>query len=168
MKLVWRITLLAALAAALVVASAAQQSKKTGVLDNAEVKQLVPASYFFDDQVAPVQVRNSMAVRLPSGKLVLAGFVDNSGYSSNVAQKYQGFFVTTTKITLEGKELVPGQYGFGFTDDGKFRVMDVGGEDVLLVPCHEDANLKHPVPLKATEEAGSYRFYAGKKYVSFK
>jgi hypothetical protein len=150
------------------VAFAAAQQKKTGVLDPSEVKQLVPATYFFDDQVAPVQMRNAVAIRTQDSRIVAAGLVDNSGYSSDVQQKYQGFLVTSKKITIEGRTLAPGEYGFGFTKDGKFRVLDTGAGDVFSVAFHTDEDLKRPVPLKATGTGPEFRLYNGKKYVTLK
>jgi hypothetical protein len=143
------------------------KEKKAGVVPAAELKQVIPSSYFFAGQSAPVQLRNSVAIRTADGHLVLAGLVDTSGYSSDVQQKYQGFFITEAKLDIEGKEIGPGQYGFGFAD-GKFRIMDVANNDLLETPFHQDDQLKRPVPLKAAEAEGAYRLYAGKKYVRLK
>ena len=148
--------------------SAAQQTKKIGVLDAEELQKVVPTSYFFDDQVAPVQMRNAVAIRTQDGKVVAAGLVDTSGYSTAVAQKYQGFLITSKKISIEGQSLAPGQYGFGFTNDGKFRVMDAGTNDIFLVTSHLDDKLQRAVPLKAVASGTDFRLYAGKKYVTLK
>ena len=91
--------------------------------------------------------------------------VDTSGYASDIAQKYQGFLITEVKLKIEGSELPPGEYGFGFTGD-KLIVTDVGANDVLSVSSKMDDNLKRPVPLKVVEDGGAYRLYAGKKYVT--
>jgi hypothetical protein len=165
MKQSLRTVVVACLFVLLTLSSIAQQAKKAGILESAELKQVVPTNYFFDGQIAPVQLRNSVAIRVAEGKMVLAGLVDNSGYSSDVAQKYQGFLITTMKLNVQDKSLVPGQYGFGFTKDGKFLVQDVAGNDILTVTFQTDENLKRPVPLQATEDNGNYRLYAGKKYV---
>jgi len=91
--------------------------------------------------------------------------VDTSGYASNVAQKYQGFFITEVKVKIEGSELVPGEYGFGFTGD-KFVVTDAGANDVLSAAFKTDDGLKRPVPLKIGQDGKAYRLYAGRKYVA--
>jgi hypothetical protein len=162
-----RIVTIAGMGLLLMLSAQGQQSKKTGILEGSDLKQVAPTTYFFDGQVAPVQLRNCAAVRSQDGKVIEAGLVDSSGYSSGIAAKYQGFLITEQKITIEGSSLPVGQYGFGFAE-GKFRVMDVGGNDVFLVGDHQDENLKRPVPLKITEENGGYRLYAGKKYVTIK
>jgi len=163
MKSFVRKTAIAGLMSLLVLAAAAQ-SKKTGVVEASDMKQIVPTNYYYDGQVAPVQFRNAAAVRLDGGKIVQAGLVDNSGYSSDIAAKYQGYFITEQKIKIGGSELAPGQYGFGFSG-GKFRIMDVGGNDVLQADQQMDESLKRPVPLKITADGSNYRLYAGKKYV---
>jgi hypothetical protein len=90
--------------------------------------------------------------------------VDTSGYSTGIQQKYQGFFITEAKIHIEGTEVVPGEYGFGFMND-RFILTNVAADNVLNVPSKMDDQLKRPVPLKVTDENGGYRLYAGKKYV---
>jgi hypothetical protein len=139
-----------------------------GVLGAEDLKRVVPASYFFRGQSAAVQLRNAAGIRASDGKLVLVGLVDTSGYSSDVAEKYQGFLITEVKLSLEGSELPPGQYGFGFSKQDKFTVMDVGNNDLLSIPSHLDQNLQRAVPLKIVADQGSYRLYAGKKWISLK
>ena len=151
---------------AIVVACAwAQESKPAGVVASADLKTLVPAAYFYRGQTATVQMRNSGAIRTKDKKYVMAALVDTAGYASDVAQKYQGLFITEVKIKIEGSELAPGEYGFGFMGD-KFIVSDVGANDVLSVASKVDSDLKRPVPLKIVGEGGAYRLYNGKKYVT--
>ena len=145
----------------------AQQSKPAGVLPSDDLKTIVPTSFFYRGQSGSVQLRNSAGIRNKAQKYVLTGLVDTSGYASDVAQKYQGFFITEVKVTVEGSELPPGEYGFGFTGD-KFTVTDAGANDVLSVSSKADKDLKRPVPLKIVGEGGTYRLYAGRKYVTLK
>jgi hypothetical protein len=142
--------------------------QKSGVLSAEEVRKAVPAVYFFRGQSASVQLRNSGGFSVPQGKLVLAGLVDTSGYASDVQAKYQGFLITEVKLNIAGTELRPGEYGFGFSQDGKFLVMDVGANDLFSVASQLDEKLAHPVPLKIVEDGSAYRLYAGRKWVSMK
>jgi len=144
------------------------QQAKPGALSADEIKQVVPATYFFRGQSAPVQLRNSGGFRGHDGKLVLAGLVDTSGYASDVQAKYQGFLITEVKLNIEGSDLAPGEYGFGFSKKGNFLIMDVGANDLFSVSAHVDNELRRPTPLKIAEEAGGYRLYEGKAWVSLK
>jgi hypothetical protein len=154
-------------AVALTTLASAQQASKH-ILSSDEVKKATPAEYFFRGQKAPVQLRNAVGLQLADGKMVLAALVDASGYSTAIQQKYQGMLITETKLNIGGSDLPPGQYGFGFTADGKFIVMDVANNDALSVASQADATLQHAVPLKLVEDGAGYKLYAGKKWVAVK
>jgi hypothetical protein len=100
--------------------------------------------------------------------MMLAALVDASGYSTAIQQKYQGLLIAESKLTIGGSTLPPGEYGFGFTANGKFMVMDVGNNDVLSASYETDQNLPRPVPLKLVEHGAGYKLYAGKKWVTIK
>ncbi len=141
---------------------------KPGLLSADDIRKVVPATYFFRGQSAPVQLRNSAGFSGADGKLVLAGLVDASGYASDVQAKYQGFLITEVKLSIQGTELQPGAYGFGFSRDGKFTVMDVGANDLFSVAGKIDDKLARPVPLKIVPDGDTYRLYGGRKWVSLK
>lgn len=149
------------------VAAVAQQASKH-VLSRDELNKLTPAEFFFRGQKAPVQLRNAVGFQLADSKMTLAALVDASGYSTAIQQKYQGMLITESKLNIGGSELVPGQYGFGFSADGKFVVMDVANNDVLSTGSQTDQEMKRPVPLKLIEDGDGYKLYAGRKWVSIK
>ena len=169
MKKVMHFALIAVLAALPISHVCAQDGAKPsalkpGLLSATEVRGISPPSYYYAGHTATVQMRNTVGIRTQDGKNILAGMVDTSGYSTGIQQKYQGFFITEAKIHIEGTEVAPGEYGFGFMND-RFILTNVAADDLLNVASKVDDQLKRPVPLKATEEDGGYRFYAGKKYV---
>jgi hypothetical protein len=152
--------------------SGAGKEKKTvstpGILTTQELKQLVPPTVFFQGQTAPVQLRNSGGVRGRNGRLMLVAMVDSSGYSTGVAQKYQAYLLTEGSLAFQGKVLAPGAYGVGFLDNNTFNVMDLGANDIAVVPTQTDAALRRAVPLKiVTAGEDSFRLYFGKHYVEF-
>jgi hypothetical protein len=155
-KMMWLVVL-----AALVAQAGAQ------ILTGDQVKKVAPTSYFFAGQSAAVQVRNTAGLKNAAGKVVLAGLVDTSGYSTAIAEKYQGFLIIETKLSFDGATLDPGEYGFGFKD-GKFIVMNVASTDLFSIPSQTDDQTKHPVPLKFEKVDAGYRLYAGRKYVVVK
>ncbi|MGB8011785.1 MAG: hypothetical protein WCF68_09240 [Terriglobales bacterium] len=137
------------------------------VLTADQVKKIAPSSFFFAGQSASVQLRNTAGLKNSAGKVVLAGLVDTSGYSTAIAEKYQGFLITETKLSFGGTALEVGAYGFGFKE-GKFTVMNMAGTDVFSIASQNDDQLKHPVPLKLEQDGATYRLYAGRKYVVLK
>jgi len=151
----------------MIVAALACGQLAAQVLGADALKKAVPGSFFFAGQSAPVQMRNSTGLKNAAGKLVLAGLVDASGYSTSIQEKYQGFLITETKLSFDGATLDPGAYGFGFKD-GKFIVMNVASTDLLTVASQNDEQMRRPVPLKMEKDGEGYRLYAGRKYVVVK
>src|SRR5438445_2259445 len=148
--------------------SALAQQGAPHLLSADELRKVVPSEFFYRGQKAPTQARNSVGLQLANGKMTLAALVDASGYSTAIQQKYQGLLITETKLSIGGSELKPGQYGFGFTADGKVVVMDVANNDVLSTSSQTDQALQHAVPLKLVEDGGGYKLYLGKKWVAVK
>lgn len=140
------------------------------VLKPADISgKLFPEHVFFRGQLASVQMRNTGGVRFTDDLLVLAGLVDNSGYSTSIREKYQGYLITEVPLDLGGQHLAPGAYGFGFLDNNKFTLMDLASNDLLTVASVRDAEIKHPTPLQvlAGSETGKYRLYKGREFVEF-
>jgi hypothetical protein len=138
------------------------------VLKPADVQKLLPASVYYKGQSAPSQLRNSGGVKFADGSYVLSTLVDNSGYASDVAAKYQAYFVTELPLKVGGESLPAGVYGVGFIGGDKMVVTDVGGHDVLTVSSATDQELKRPMPMQVTADAGGgFRLYAGRRYVKF-
>ena len=162
-----RWALLGALSLVLLSSAVAQQASKH-VLSSEELKKAVPAEFYFAGQKATVQLRNASGFQLADGKMALVALVDASGYSTAIQQKYQGMLITEVKLNIGGSDLGPGQYGFGFTAEGKFVVMDVANTDVLTTAFQTDQELKRPVPLKLVEDGAGYKLYAGRKWVGLK
>lgn len=135
------------------------------ILEGDELSRVVPASFYFEGQSAPTQMRNAAAVQFGPNRFAMAGFVDTSGYSSEVQAKYQGFIITDSPIVIGGARLATGAYGFGFTKDGRLNVMDVGGRQLLSVRTRRDAGLQRPRPLMMTAVPRGVRLYAGRDFV---
>jgi hypothetical protein len=130
---------------------------------------LFPTTVFFRGQTATSQMDNSGGVRYADGLMVLAALVDNSGYSSQIRVKYQAYLIAEVPIQIGGETLNPGAYGFGFLDDNKFVVMDIGAQEVLHATSTRDADMHRPMPLQfvATPDASTYRLYHGRDYIEF-
>jgi hypothetical protein len=152
---------------ALLLTTGLAQKAAQHLLNGDELKAVVPSEFFFRGQKAPTQLRNSTGFQTAGGNVTFAGLVDTAGYSTAVAQKYQGMLITESKLNIGGSELAPGAYGFGFTAD-KFVVMNVANDDQINVPYQTDADLKRPMPLKMVEDGAGYKLYAGRKWVAVK
>jgi len=135
------------------------------LLVGSELNRIMPPGFYFQGLSAPTQMRNSAAVRFGTKRFVLAGLVDTTGYAAEIRAKYEGFFITDSPIKIQGSELAPGAYGFGFADDGKLTLLDLTAKEVLSVSATNDNALKRPRPLMMTTSPEGVRFYSGKNYV---
>jgi hypothetical protein len=140
------------------------------ILHPADLANILPAAVFFRGQTATLQARNSGGVRWPGDFFTFAAVVDTSGYSSNIQEKYQIYLITEVPLLFAGKQqLAAGAYGVGFEAGGGFIVMDLGGQDLFTMEYVRDSVLKRPTPLAVTAgpEAGTFRLYAGRNYITF-
>ena len=164
MKIRYSIATLIAITMLAFPAIASAQDSAT-ILQGAELNKVVPPGFYFQGLSAPTQMRNSAVVRFGRDRYVIAGLVDTSGYAADIRAKYQGFLITDSTVKINGSELAPGAYGFGFSDDGKLNVLDLTTKTVLSVSSSKDTVLKRPRPLAMTKGADGVRLYSGKDYV---
>jgi hypothetical protein len=150
--------------ALLVTATVSAQQPSVKVLIGAELMRVVPTGFYFAGQSAPTQMRNASAARLGEQRLIIPGMVDTSGYSSEIRAKYEGFLITDSRIEIGGRELNTGAYGFGFSDDGKLNIFDIGGNRVFSVPAQNDKDLRRPRPLMLVNAADGLRLYSGRSF----
>lgn len=152
------------------IALAAPAEGKEIVLKPADMTpKLFPETVFFRGQSAPVQMRNTGGIHFADDVYMLAGMVDNSGYSSGIRQKYQAYLLTEVSLQIGGQTVKPGAYGFGFLEGGKFVILDLGANELFQIASQRDAEIKRPTPFQivAAHEAGKYRLYMGREFVEF-
>jgi hypothetical protein len=138
------------------------------VLKPSDTQKLLPASVYYKAQSAPTQLRNSTGIKFADGYYVLSTLVDTSGYSSDVAAKYQAYFIAEVPLKFGSETMPAGIYGVGFVPGDKFVVTDVGAHDVFTVGSQTDEAIKRPTPLQImADPSGGFRLYAGRKFVKF-
>ncbi len=140
----------------------------TGILSPEATEKLLPSSILFKGQLAPVQARNSGAMRLPNGAMIVASLVDSSGYSSGVRERFQFFLYTEVPLQLSADKTLPaGFYGAGFLANNTMTVLDVASHDLLSLPTLSDPNLHRPRPLQLLHDsaADEDRLYLGRSYI---
>ena len=135
------------------------------ILAGEDLNKVVPAGFYYEGLAAPTQTRNAAAVRFGAKRYVIAALVDTSGYATSVREKYEGFFITDSKISVGRAEVAPGAYGFGFTADNKMNIFDVGGNQMHTVVATRDAELKAPRPVQIVKSGNEIRLYRGRNYV---
>ncbi len=142
----------------------AQEKSAPEILTQTAASKIVPTSFYFAGQSAPTQMRNSAVARIGKDRFVIAGLVDTSGYSTEISGKYEGFLITDSPISIDGKILEIGAYGFGFSADGKLHIFDLSSKEIMSVATTSDKDMKRPRPLMMSVAADGVRFYKGKNY----
>src|SRR5260370_26270094 len=100
--------------------SALPRPDKDTVLKASDIKpKLFPESVFFRGQTSPAQMRNTGGIHFSDDLYVLAGLVDNSGYSTGIREKYQAYLITAVTLQLGTHTLQPGAPGAGFIEGGE-------------------------------------------------
>lgn len=141
-------------------------TKTTGLLPATELNRLLPPSVFFSGQSAPLQLRNSAAFRTGNGRLLWAGLVDTSGYSTGVREKYQFYLVTEIPLTAGTLHIQPGVYGGGFLTDDSFVLLNIAGDEIGRTTVRDDKELRRPRPLQMIMNGSDLRLYLGRQYTT--
>lgn len=118
----------------------------------------VPKDFYLEGNAIPVEKRNTVLLKTPSGARVLVGLIDTSGYSSQIQQKYIGMLIAEAPLAAcSGVDLPVGSYGFGLQKPasggqgtGEFLVYDQAGKQLGSCPAEADQRLKQPRPLQVT------------------
>ena len=135
------------------------------LLTAAQVEGLLPPTVFFRGKSASVQMRNAAGARFGTDSYLLAALVDTSGYASSVQETYQAYLITERALTIGGKAVAPGAYGFGMVN-GRFLLMDIGGHTLLEAATTSDAVIPRPRPLLLTKSGDGLRLYLGRNWIA--
>jgi hypothetical protein len=140
-------------------------AQEPALLTTEELAKVVPNNFYFEGQLGPTQMRNAAAVRFQEKRHLVAALVDTSGYASSIRSKYEGFLIMDAPVVVGGTALKVGAYGFGFTDDLKLNILDLGGNTIHTLAVKKDAEAKSPKPLNIVKAGAEYRLYRGRNYV---
>lgn len=135
----------------------------------------VPADIYLEGNRIPVEKRNAVLLKTPSGARVVIALIDTTGYSSQIQQKYIGMLITETNLPVCGNSLSVGSYGFGLqrppsasNADAHFRIYNQAGQAVGECNAKKDDSLKQPRPLAVATAHGAATLYLGKYGIEIK
>lgn len=135
----------------------------------------LPKDFYLEGNAIPTAKRNAVMVHLPSGQRALFSLIDTSGYSADIIAKYIGMIITEGDVSVCGKKVGVGSYGFGWSrpgtgvdGPGKFLLYDQAGTKVTECSTPRDANLKQPRPLQIVVSEAAAKLYYGRHYVELK
>ncbi len=146
-------------------AFAQEKNRPEVITDKDQLKAIVPASFYFAGLSGGTQMRNSAVGKFGEKRLIVAGLVDVSGYSTEISGVYEGFFITDSPVKFGEKELEIGAYGIGFAKSGQVNLFDLSGKKILSTDTTKDEEIRRPRPLMMLRENDSIRLYKGRDYV---
>ncbi len=136
----------------------------------------LPGQFYLEGNAIPTEKRNAALLTTPSGHRFLTALLDTSGYSSQVQSKYMGMMINEGPLTICGKSLGVGSFGFGMKRpaessdaDATFFLYDQAGKEVSQCSVKKDSELKRPVPLQiALKGEKTALLYLGRYTVEIK
>jgi len=136
----------------------------------------LPKDFYLEGNAIPTQKRNAAMVHLPSGARAIFALIDTTGYSADIIAKYIGMIITEGDVSICGKKVTVGSYGFGWArpgtgedKPGTFSLYNQAGAKLAECSTPRDASLKQPTPLKVVVNAdGSARLYYGRHALDLK
>jgi len=164
-------TLLFALAALVALPNNARAQGSFEPVTGKAFDSAMPKDFYLEGNAIPTEKRNAAMVKTPGGARVIFALLDTTGYSSQIKQKYIGMVITEGKVSVCGKSLGVGSYGFGLdrpapksNDDAKFHLYDQAGSEVTSCAAPVDSAMKMAKPLQvsaagvgASLELGRYK-----------
>lgn len=121
----------------------------------------MPKDFYLEGNAIPTEKRNAALLKTPAGERLLFGLLDTTGYSSQIKQKYIGMVINEGKISVCGKSVGVGSYGFGLDrpapnskDDAKFHLYNQAGGEVASCAAPVDSTLKTAKPLQVSASKG--------------
>ncbi len=137
--------------------------------------QSIVTNFYLEGQAIPAQKRNAVLIKTPAGARVLVALLDTSGYGTDITQKYNGLLITEGTLTIGGKALQPGSYGFGMTPMNPtgpptgskiFRLYDQAGHKLIETKATRDEVLSRAKPIQVVTKKGKpARLYVGRDWV---
>jgi hypothetical protein len=131
-----------------------------------QLEHLVPQTYFFAGQTATTQLRNAGAIKFSDGRYLMLALVDVSGYSTGIAQKYQGLLITQVPLKVNDKTIPPGYYGFGSPTADHFGILDVNANEIAGGKIEPSTGTERPIPLRVTSSASTVTISLGRRSFS--
>lgn len=145
--------------------SPALHAQQPVVLDPDAVGKLTPANFYFEGQLGPTQMRNAAGIQFGRNRHLIAALVDTSGYATNVREKYEGFLISDEPVIVGTARLSSGAYGFGFTENQKMNIFDIGGKLLHSIDTVKDDKTQSPRPLTIIRSGNDLRLYRGRSFV---
>lgn len=170
-RLISRGCLLVAVLSAAIVTGLAQG--RFEIVTGKSFTAAVPRDFYVEGKAIPVEKLNAVLVETPGGARVLFALIATAGFASGIQQKYSGMLISEGHVSICGKDVAVGSYGFGIrrtrtsrSRQARFFLYNQGGHAVKECGMEKDSRIREPKPLQIViESPRSARFYLGRDWV---
>lgn len=148
------------------------------VLSGKAFDQAVVTNFYLEGQAIPAQKRNMVLIKNPAGARALFALLDTSGYGADITRKYNGLLITEGMLSVGGKTIQPGSYGFGLnlinpagppTGSKMFTLYNQAGQKVLEYKAFRDELMGRPKPIQIqVRKDNTARLYVGRDWIELK
>jgi hypothetical protein len=143
------------------------------VLGGRVLRYAVPHDFYLEGKAFPVERRNSVLIKTPSGARTLVALIVTSGWVSQAPHKFLGMLITEGPLSVCGNRLGVGSYGFGLhrqaaisTRHARFVLYNQAGQEVGQCEVPKDLRLKEPRPLRVVVDTPhAARLYLGRYWI---
>jgi hypothetical protein len=135
-----------------------------------KLRDAIPRDFYLEGSALPVEKRNAVLIKTPSGTRVLLALLVTSGWASQLPHKYSGMLISEGPLSVCGHPLMVGSYGFGLQRqafesirDAEFILYNQAGQKIWECLAKKDLRLTEPRPLQAVlDTPHSARVYLGR------
>ncbi len=148
------------------------------VLSGKAFDQAAVTNFYLEGQAIPAQKRNMVLIKNPAGARALIALLDTSGYGADITRKYNGLLITEGTLSIGGKTIQPGSYGFGLnlinpsgppTGSKMFNLYNQAGQKVMEYKAVRDELIPRPKPIQVQVRKDNIaRLYVGRDWVELK
>lgn len=168
MRSILRICLLVA-ALGLMTALGAAQGGRFKIITGKLLHAAVPRDFYLEGNAIPVEKWNAVLIKTPAGTRALFALIATAGFASEIQQKYSGMLISEGHLSMCGKEISVGSYGFSVHrpntvgPQAQFSLYNEAGKRMMECDMEKDSRLREPRPLQVVIESyHSARLYLGR------
>lgn len=147
--------------------------RQFAVITGKPLNESIPRDFYLEGNAIPVEKRNAVLIKTPAGARALFALIVTAGFASRTQQKYSGMLISEGHLSVCGKDVGVGSYGFGIRpphgpgeQHSQFVLYNQAGSRVINCPMEKDLNMREPRPLQvvigSTESA---KLYLGRYWV---
>lgn len=137
------------------------------------LENAVPRDFYLEGNAIPVERDQAVLIETPAGTRSLFALIVTAGFASRIQHKYSGMLISEGNLSVCGKKVRIGSYGFGLRRTGvkesleaSFSLYNQAGDRIAECDMKKDLQLREPKPLQVMiQSPRSARLYLGRYWL---